>query len=307
MMTEQLNKPQAVKRHPIKAAFLSTFVFGLGQLYNGQLQKALLLFAFGIVPVGALSLVAKFMPSYQVVVFFTLAVLCIVAIWIFSIVDAFVSARRIGAVLLQRYNRWYVYVAIFLVSEIIYFPIEYPVATYSVASTSMAPGLLAGDWVLAHAYAYEEKPVERGDIAVFKLPTNGSDYLMRIIGLPGDNIQLKTGILHINGKAVGREPAGIYSYHDTYGREHNTKLYNEILPGGRIHMIIEESDQGVSDNTIEYTVPSGHYFAMGDNRDNSKDSRYLDDVGFIPHENITGKVMLIYFSKQLERIGKSVN
>ncbi|MCK5165801.1 MAG: signal peptidase I [Rhodospirillaceae bacterium] len=188
---------------------------------------------------------------------------------------------------------------------------------FSIPSGSMIPTLLVGDYLFVskasygyskHSFPFSMPLVsgpervgfdepKRGDVAVFKLPSDGrTDYIKRLIGLPGDKIQVKGGVLHINGKPVFREPAGIYTYRDTYGRVHNSKLYTEILPGGRRHMIIEESDQDLSDNTIEYTVPAGHYFAMGDNRDNSKDSRYLDAVGFIPAENLVGRAEVLVFS-----------
>lgn len=188
---------------------------------------------------------------------------------------------------------------------------------FSIPSGSMIPTLLVGDYLFVskssygyskHSFPFSmplvsgpdrtffEEP-KRGDVAVFKLPSNNkTDYIKRLIGLPGDKIQVKGGVLHINGERVWREPAGIYTYRDTYGRVHNTKMYTEILPGGTRHKIIEESDQDISDNTVEYTVPPGHYFAMGDNRDNSKDSRYLNDVGFIPAENLVGRAETIVFS-----------
>ncbi len=188
---------------------------------------------------------------------------------------------------------------------------------FSIPSGSMIPTLLVGDYLFVSKFSYGyskhsfpfSMPLvpgpervgfdapKRGDVAVFKLPSDGrTDYIKRLIGLPGDKIQVKGGILHINGEPVFREPAGIYTYRDTRGRVHNAKLYTEILPGGRRHRIIEVSDQDASDNTIEYTVPAGHYFAMGDNRDNSKDSRYLDAVGFIPVENLVGRAEVLVFS-----------
>jgi len=295
-MLEQPDERKRVKRRPMVAALLSFLMIGMGQLYNGQLRRAVVVFALGLAPFIAISLILQFIPPYVGTLLYVSGALCLLALWIFSVVDAFVSARRIGTITLQRYNRWYVYGSIYLLSTLISFTIdEPPVAAYSIPAGSMIPSLLVGDYVYAHTY--RDQPPERGDIAVFKQPTNGTDYTKRIVGLPGDRIQVKGGVLHINGVAVQRENKGAYGYQDSSGRFHRATRYQETLPNGKRYMIIEESDAYPADNTPVYTVSAGHYFALGDNRDNSLDSRYLQEVGFIPHENITGRVILIYFSK----------
>lgn len=185
---------------------------------------------------------------------------------------------------------------------------------FSIPSGSMIPTLLVGDYLFVSkaSYGYSRHslpfslPVlpdrlmfeapERGDVAVFKLPSDGrTDYIKRIIGLPGDTIQMKGGVLHINGEAVKRERLGEYVYRSTNGTYHNTMLYLETLPNGKEHEIIEESDSYPrADNTLVFTVPTDHYFAMGDNRDNSSDSRF--NVGFVPQENLVGRAEVIFFS-----------
>ena len=131
---------------------------------------------------------------------------------------------------------------------------------------------------------------KRGDVAVFKLPSdNKTDYIKRLIGLPGDRIQVIGGILHINGKPVKRRKVGDFV---TGG----PVLYLETLPNARSHYILEESDRGPNDNTDVFTVPEGHYFAMGDNRDRSRDSRFRDGVGFIPAKNLVGRAEFLFFS-----------
>jgi len=186
---------------------------------------------------------------------------------------------------------------------------------FSIPSGSMIPTLLVGDYLFVSksSYGYSRHslpfslplipgrifytPVTRGDVAVFKKPTDGrTDYIKRIIGLPGDTIQVKGGVLNINGKPVKREFVEEYVYQDTHGIYHSTKKYMETLPGGKRHVIIEESDRDRADNTQVYKVPSNHYFAMGDNRDNSMDSRYLLDVGFVPKENFVGRAEFLFFS-----------
>ena len=132
-------------------------------------------------------------------------------------------------------------------------------------------------------------------MAVFKLPTdNETDYIKRIVGLPGDRIQVVNGILHINGQAVKRERVDDFVVRDAFGNVRRIPRFIETLPNGRSHAILEENgDHGPSDNTKVYTVPEGHYFAMGDNRDNSLDSRF---IGFVPAENLVGRADFLFFS-----------
>ena len=140
---------------------------------------------------------------------------------------------------------------------------------------------------------------ERGDVAVFKLPSdNETDYIKRIIGLPEDRIQVIRGILHINGQPVRRERIENYVRRDRYGNTVRLTQYIETLPNGRRHRIIEESDKEHLDNTGEYIVPAGHYFAMGDNRDNSLDSRVRvpAGVGFVPADHFVGRAEILFFS-----------
>lgn len=186
---------------------------------------------------------------------------------------------------------------------------------FNIPSGSMLPTLLIGDYLFVSKYSYgysryslplglplisgrlPERGPERGDVAVFKLPSdNRTNYIKRIIGLPGDRIQVIQGILHINGAPVKRHRIGEYVHHDNYGSAVSFIHYIETLPNGREHEIIERSDSGNLDNTPVYTVPDRHYFAMGDNRDNSLDSRVLNMVGFIPVENFVGRAEVLFFS-----------
>lgn len=185
---------------------------------------------------------------------------------------------------------------------------------FNIPSGSMKPTLEIGDYLFVSkpAYGYSRYsfpfgivPIQgrvmahepqRGDIIVFKLPTNtGIDYIKRIVGLPGDTVQVITGRLYINGRLVPREPVGLRRVEE--GGVATTMMeYLETLPGGVIHTIYEETDDKMLDDTKKYVVPEGHYFAMGDNRDNSQDSRVENVVGFIPFENIVGRASFIFFS-----------
>jgi len=132
---------------------------------------------------------------------------------------------------------------------------------------------------------------------VFKLPTdNATDYIKRLVGLPGDTIQLIDSILHINGKAVTRRKIEDFINHEGQGRYSRLTRYVETLPNGREHYILEATENTPYDTTAVYKVPPGHYFAMGDNRDHSRDSRFLDQVGFVPKENLVGRADFLFFS-----------
>ena len=135
---------------------------------------------------------------------------------------------------------------------------------------------------------------QRGDIVVFKFPVdNSTDYIKRLIGLPGDRIQMQDGVLYINDMAVPKEK--IDDYVETVGEEtRNIPRYRETLPNGVSYEVLDRDPQGNLDNTQVFVVPEGHYFMMGDNRDNSADSRV--DVGYVAFENFVGKAQIIFFS-----------
>ena len=176
---------------------------------------------------------------------------------------------------------------------------------FNIPSGSMYPTLLEGDYLFVSKYSYGysrysfpfglapfegriwEDPVERGDVAVFrKPPQNETDYIKRIVGLPGDTIQVVGGVLWINGTPVLRERIEDF--------EGGIPQYVETLPNGREHRILEAAgDRGSNDDTRVFTVPEGYYFAMGDNRDNSSDSRV---IGPIPAANLVGRAEILFFS-----------
>ena len=187
---------------------------------------------------------------------------------------------------------------------------------FNIPSGSLVPTLLVGDYLFTskYAYGYSKHSIplspplfsgriwsaepKRGDIAVFKLPKdNSTDYIKRVIGLPGDRIQVIEGVLNINGKPVERRRIEDYRTTDPYGRTVEVPQYQETLPGGVTHRVIErDGDNGYWDNTNVYTVPPGNFFMMGDNRDNSTDSRDQSSVGFVPFENFVGRAEIIFFS-----------
>jgi signal peptidase I len=203
-----------------------------------------------------------------------------------------------------------------------------------IPSGSLKDTLLIGDFLFVNkmAYGYSRyscpmdlcpfsgrilaKMPKRGDVVVFHHPVNGEDYIKRLIGLPGDTVQVRNGLLYINGTPVKEEPAGVFTEQlapqgplGGMPRCENTPVvrggactktrYRETLPGGVTHDILKITNQGYANNTEVYTVPAGEFFFMGDNRDNSEDSRFAQaegGVGFVPFENLIGRADRVIFS-----------
>lgn len=186
---------------------------------------------------------------------------------------------------------------------------------YNIPSGSMMPNLLIGDYVFvsksAYGYSrysfpfslpifkgrkYDEKP-KRGDIVVFRPPHQlGDNFVKRLVGMPGDTLQMKQSALYINGQKLPRKEAGQYKEVLDDGRIIVIDQFIETLPNGVSYKILDATRNGDLDNTVQYKVPEGHYFFMGDNRDNSADSRVLNKMGYVPYENIVGQADIIVFS-----------
>jgi signal peptidase I len=203
-----------------------------------------------------------------------------------------------------------------------------------IPSESMKDTLLVGDFLFVNkmAYGYSKyscpfalcpfsgrilaSEPERGDVVVFRHPTNGSDFIKRLIGLPGDRIQMRDGVLWLNGEEAKQQPAGVFEeVMEPQGPMRNRPRcangavgdgamcqkdrFVETLPGGVSHDVLNIENKSFGDNTEVFTVPPGHYFFMGDNRDNSQDSRFSQDmggVGMLPAEYLIGRADRIIFS-----------
>ena len=184
---------------------------------------------------------------------------------------------------------------------------------YNIPSGSMEDTLLVGDYLFVEKFSYGYSnfsfpwghslpsfgrvlfhPPERGDVVVFAPPGDTSSvFIKRLIGLPGDRVRMTGGVLYLNDRPVPKLRVGDYIETDT-GYEHHIARFKEILPGGKSYFVLDSLPDGPADNTETYIVPPMHYFMMGDNRDDSNDSRM--DVGYVPAENLVGKAQFRFFS-----------
>ncbi len=190
---------------------------------------------------------------------------------------------------------------------------------FTIPSASMEPNFYQGDYIIVSKWNYGiskyslpvampiikgrwfDHQAKRGDVVVFKLPSNTKvDYIKRVVGLPGDRVQVKHDQLYINGEKVPFTVEGNVAAEDSPTGQ--ATLQKEVLPDGRTHLMQDMVQDGRADDTEEFTVPMGNYFVMGDNRDNSLDSRfspndpYEPGVGFVPEENLEGRAIFILMS-----------
>lgn len=190
---------------------------------------------------------------------------------------------------------------------------------FNIPSSSMENTLLVGDYLFVSKFSYgysryslpfasslppigrvwAEEP-KRGDVIVFRFPPKPSeDYIKRLVGMPGDRVQMINALLHINGVPVKLEADGEVQVNCPFGGLRSVPRFRETLPNGVSHSIAQCDTSNPRNNTQEFVVPPGHYFLMGDNRDNSEDSRVPSvegGVGFVPAENLVGRADVIFFS-----------
>ena len=191
---------------------------------------------------------------------------------------------------------------------------------FNIPSGSMKPNLLVGDFIFVSKWSYGysrhslpfslpilpnkriflKKP-ERGDVVVFKTPfDNKTDYIKRVIGLPGDTIQIINGEIILNKKLIYRKKENDFIDIDKSGNQQRVRMYKEYFKNKDVY-ILDLMDNGIVDNTKIFQVPQEHFFVMGDNRDNSQDSRFLNTVGYIPYKNLVGRAEFIFFSLENSR------
>lgn len=181
---------------------------------------------------------------------------------------------------------------------------------FAVVAGSMMPALLVGDWLMADMTAYDGRDPQRGDLVILTSPADGTtEYIKRIVGLPGDRVQMIGGVLNINGAPVATERLANYVGRDPWGEPLDAPRFRETLPNGAAYETLDTEAGFFLDDTDDHLVPAGHYFAMGDNRDNSADSRLAPGqggLGDVPRDSIIGKVTVVTWSKDPARIGLKV-
>jgi len=262
-----------VRRRWWAACLLSVVMPGMGQLYNGEPVKAA---AFYVIPyIAYLASVLYFIssPSLTSLVYIPASA---VASVLFIAGEAAVRSRRIGSGYTPRpYNRWYVYLMIFIAMSAVSASYRYVVGnyvadTYRIPSASSEPSILAGEWVITDSSYRCGNGVERGDIIIFRYPDDERlTYIKRVVGMPGETVEIRDKVVYIDGEEL---------YEDY------TKFTDpEIRPGMK----------SPRDNFGSITVPDDSYFVLGDNRDNSVDSRYF---GFVKKELVRGRVAGVYLS-----------
>jgi signal peptidase I len=276
------NKP----RRPCIAASLTLITPGLGHLYTGEPKRGIIIFGIGeafLVVFAILLIIVK--PSLY---FLIIALICGFALTAFFVIDAVSIARRKDSYELAKYNRWYAYIGYFVVlSMVISSPLSGLIKTnlvraYKVPSGAMIPTLLIGDQIIANRYIYKTSEPRRGDIIVYPYPKEPSRiFVKRLIAMEGDIVKIRNKRLYLNGKE---------------------QIEPYIITSGSGHI------EDTRDNFGPATVPSGMLFFMGDNRDESYDSRFY---GFVPRKTISGKAISVYWSwdavshtVRWDRIGK---
>lgn len=310
-MTEQAAQPETASRSLWTSALIAAFggPFG-GFLWIGAGWLAIA----SLVVISAISFAVIYigfpvLPGVNLTGLVDLSGLGLMVLWA-ALVVPFASRYRP--------NRWYAHGAWVLAFVLLSSPVAallirtFLFQPFSIPSSSMVPTLQDGDhlFVSKSAYGYSRYsapfnllPIEgrvygqepkRGDVVVFKFPPDPSvDYIQRIVGLPGEKIQMVNGVLHINDVAVVLEDAGTFPYEEM---SKPVKLQRETLPGGVTHFVLDLTDSSIGDNTRLYEVPEGHYFVLGDNRDNASDSRF--SVGFVPYENLVGKAVRLFWNSK---------
>ena len=299
------NLAQTAKRHWWQALLLFFFAAS-GYLYVGRPARYLATMIYFAVLVALLFLLPGSWLSQPFV--FLAACVLVMAVALFMIVDLIRLSVRQPDYTLRWYNRWWVYLGTVLLASLLTIVPELlggsaaqSVRTFSIPSVSGVPALQVGDYIVVNNTAYRNAAPKRGDVAVFTPPRNrNTTWIKRIIGLPGDLVQLKDGMLYLNGTALKREAAGEFVWPD----QPASAQFREHLPDGRSYLILDLGPTP-GDNTGAITVPADHYFLLGDNRDNSTDSRH-SPIGLVSRAQILGRATGIVYAEDFSRIGSPI-
>jgi signal peptidase I len=276
-------------RKPLIAGMLSFLSIGLGFVYNGSFSKGVIVTLCYFL----LELLLGIVGVYKSFPFALGATVVLTLIWIYFIGYTASRARKIGAMQLKTYNRWYVYLLYFLVFLSPSFLIDTTAGTgsYNMPTGSMSPALEEGEHVAIDETYYRQHEIKHGDVILFSYPKDHNELMLkRCIALGGETVQLRDGLAYVNGER---------SLPTLLLKRMGSKIKSADFNDSRI----VPQDAGNEDHYGPLVVPDGKVFVLGDCRDNSLDSRYF---GFVDREEIVGKVLYIWWSGDFSRIGKAV-
>ena len=277
------------------AAGLIAFFLGpfIGMLYLGRGRLALLFFALGLV--AAVILIAFLPQLIASGVTPDSMWLAELPVTLAGTIYAVVLARRRDVrAALPWFSRWYTLLAFILVPPLLALGVRtFLYQPFNAPTASMSPSVNPGDFFMVSKFAYTSQPPARGEIAAFYVPRKDAIYIKRIVGLPGERIQMRGGLLFIDGKEVPRRRVEDFVETDMFDTVQHIAQYEETLPGGRRDRVLDRGTT-VFDDTNVFVVPPDSYFVLGDNRDNSDDSRAT--IGFVTRKDLIGPIAYKYVS-----------
>ena len=292
-----MSTPNAPARSPLVAVILSLAATGLGQIYCGRIARGLVMFLGSLLFAPAIVVAALLPPATVVLAGLILALLTVLGVSIFAVVDAFRLARR-GRDLFQSmdYNHPLVYALFILVGLTysaggLYFLRSSVFEAFAIPTASEVPTLLPGDRVLVNKTTYQRRFVRRGDEVVFRVRSvPGLNWVKRVIALPGDTVEVKDNKVVVNGQPLPREPAPLASL-GTASPLVKGELFEETNAGRRYRILFASDTKPLPDYP-EAKVPDGMCFVLGDNRNNSRDSRTM---GYVALGDVLGEVQYRYW------------
>ncbi|MGI9295836.1 MAG: signal peptidase I [Pseudomonadales bacterium] len=283
--------PPVSPRKRFVAAFLSAMLPGFGQLYNGQINRAIWIFlCFGGIAIPGIASAALYLPVSTTTIALGLGVLVAIAIWIFSIIDAWRVAAKLTHYRLKPWQTSGMYVVSFVICNLILLPLfvgyvrQHQIQAFKIPSDSMTPTVLRGDYLFADMrYNCPTCKIEfeRGDVAIFVYPNNRNRlYIKRIIGLPGDEVRIEKGHVFVNGSPLS----------NTEELEKDSTSRIETY-GERSWRVSRAPESESEPHTLR--IPQGQVLVLGDNRANTKDSRHF---GTVPLSDVVGRARQVWFS-----------
>lgn len=292
-----MSTQNAPARSPLVAVILSLLATGLGQIYCGRIVRGLVLFLGSLLFTPAILTAALLPPSTAVLVGLGLALLAVLSVYVFAVVDAFLLARHGRHDFQpQDYNRPLVYALFILVGLTypaggLYFIRSSGFEAFKVPTASESPTLLPGDRILVNKTTFRRRFVRRGDEVVFRVQSEpGRNWVKRVVALPGDTVEVKDNLVIVNGQQLPREPAPRASL-GAAAQEIEGDLFEETNAGRRYQILLAADSKPLPDYP-QAKVPEGTCFVLGDNRNNSRDSRTL---GFVALGDLLGDVQYRYW------------